>query len=130
MADRNTERRRESQRAYAAQREALHRAHARSAVDVFVSPFDILRRGDGTELSYSTWPEGVVTWLPRTDCIAFTGTQDAQRWYMIVPWDSALQICKGAVEPVLDVDPTRFQTLEWPDAGILRRLSKLAILRK
>jgi hypothetical protein len=122
--------RREQQENYARQRRALEVEHARSGTDVFLSPFDVLRTGDGLEQSYCTWPEGVTSSLPRADCIGFTGKRGNQRWYLIVPWDKALQICGDLLERVADIEPPRFATTGWPDTEQLRRLDEAAIVRK
>lgn len=129
MAGLAAEKRKEMQGVYAAQRQALERIHAERGVDVFVSPFDIVRDKTGTELSYCTWPEGAVAWLPRTDCIAFTGNRAGKRWYLIVPWDTAMAICVSAVEQVPDVTPERFRTVKWPSAEQQRMLAEVAVIR-
>ena len=122
--------RRNIQRSYAEQREVLDRTHAERGIDVFVSPFDIVRDKTGTERSYCTWPEGVAAWLPRTECIAFTGTRAGVRWYMIVPWEMAMAICENAVEPIPETEPPRYRTVKWPDAAQLCMLGEVAVLRK
>jgi hypothetical protein len=121
--------RRAQQALYARQRRDLEVEHARSGCDVFVSPFDVLRTGDGTELSYCAWPERVRSWLPRADCIAFTGKEGDKRWHMIVPWDAAVGICGGLLERVPGVDPVRYENVGYPDAAQLRRRSLSTSLR-
>lgn len=122
--------RREQQDHYARQRRALQADHAQRGIDVFLSPFDILRTADDLEQSYCTWPEGVASSLPRADCIAFTGKRGNGRWYLIVPWEKAAAVCQGLLERVADIEPPRFATLGWPDSEQLRRLDELAIVRK
>jgi hypothetical protein len=122
--------RREQQESYARQRRALEADHAQRGIDVFLSPFDILRTASGLDQSYCTWPEGVASSLPRADCIAFTGKRENQRWYLIVPWDQALTVCVGLLERVPGVEPARFATVGWPDTEQLRRLDEAAIVRK
>lgn len=115
---------------YGRQRQALDAAHARDGVDVFVSPFDILKTGTGSELSYSTWPEGVLAWLPRTECIALTGARNGVRWFLIVPWKDVEAICPGALAPVPGQSPERLRTVSWPSAQQLARLEALAVVKK
>jgi hypothetical protein len=122
--------RRTQQGLYARQRLALEVEHAQRGIDVFLSPFDILRGGDGVEISYCTWPEGVGSSLPRADCIAFTGMRGANRWYLIVPWDEALAICSGLLERIPGAEPARFASAGWPNADQLRRLNEVAVVRK
>jgi hypothetical protein len=122
--------RREQQDLYAQQRRALEVEHARGGTDVFLSPFDILRTGDGIELSYGTWPEHVRSSLPRADCIAFTGKRGDKRWYLIVHWDAAMAICGGLLERIPGVVPARYANVGWPDAEQLRRLGEVAVVRK
>ncbi len=122
--------RRERQDLYARQRRGLEAEHAQSGPDVFLSPFDILRTADGIELSYCTWPEDVRSSLPRADCIAFTGKRADKRWYVIVPWDAAIDICGGLLERIPGVEPARYANVGWPDAEQLRRLGEVAVLRK
>lgn len=122
--------RRELQETYARQRCALELEHAQNGIDVFVSPFDILRTSDGVEQSYCTWPEGVASSLPRTDCIAFTGKRRDERWYLIVPWAKVVPVCGNQLERVPGVEPARFATVGWPDTEQLRHLDEDAIARK
>jgi hypothetical protein len=122
--------RRGQQDLYARQRRVLEVEQARDGIDAFVSPFDILRTGDGVELSYCTWPEGVSSLLPRADAIAFTGKHGGKHWYLIVPWDAALAICGGLLERIPGVEPARFAGGRWPDAEQLRRLDEAAVVRK
>lgn len=118
------------QEIYGRQRRVLEAEHARAGVDIFLSPFDILRSQDGTALSYCTWPEGVASSLPRADCIAFTGMRDKQRWYTIVPWDTVLAVCGSLLRRVPDLEPVRFEVVGWPDPQQLRRLQDAAVVRK
>jgi len=117
------------QKAYAAQREALDRVHAQRGIDVFVSPFDIVRDTTGAERSYCTWPEDVTCWLPQTECIAFTGNRAGKTWYLVVPWDMAMAICEKALEPVANIEPVRFRTVNWPDPAQLHVLAEVAVIR-
>ncbi len=121
--------RRELQASYARQRAALDASHARDGVNVFVSPFDILRDAAGTELSYSTWPEGVPTWLPRTECIALAGKRAEARWGLVVRWEDVEAICPGALAPVVGPTPVRMRTVAWPDAARLAALTAVAIIK-
>lgn len=122
--------RKELAAAYGRQREALDAAHGREGVDVFVSPFDILKSEAGNELSYSTWPEGVLAWLPRTECIALTGNRGGLRWFLIVPWGDVEAICPGALSSVPGQSPERVQTVRWPNAQQLAQLEVVAVVKK
>ncbi len=122
--------RHELARVYGRQREALDAAHISEGIDVFVSPFDILRNSEGVEFSYCTWPEGVVAWLPRTECIALTGKRAEARWFLIVWWEDVEAICPGALEPVPDQFPKRTRTVGWPNPEQLERLNAVAIVKK
>lgn len=116
--------------AYGRQRAALDAVHAQEGVDVFISPFDILRDNAGTELSYSTWPEGVLAWLPRTDCIGFTGKRGEARWFLIVRWEDVDTICPGALSPVPNLLPERMRTVRWPDVEQLEKLATVAVIKR
>lgn len=120
----------QQQELYAEQRQALEAGHRRSGTDVFLSPFDILKTGDGRERSYCTWPEGAVSSLPKTECIAFTGKIRGERWYVIVPWEIVSKTCDELLEPESGMDPLRFLTTGWPDASQLRVLAEAAIVRR
>lgn len=89
----NTGKRRALANRYGQQRAALDAAHEETGADVFVSPFDILIDQNGNEFSYSTWPEGVTAWLPRTECIAFTGGHSGTFWFLMVRWEDVDAIC-------------------------------------
>ena len=102
--------RRATQRAYALQRAELDREHAGRGFDIFVSPFDIVTDQKRVEYSYCTWAEGVAAWLPRTECIAFTGKNGEKRWILIVRWKDVDAICADALEPVPGIHPPRFKT--------------------
>jgi hypothetical protein len=122
--------RQQLQSTYARQRAELDAAHAKAGLDVFVSPFEILKDPKGTEFSYSTWPEGVTAWLPCTECIAFTGTNTVGRWFMIVPWLDVERICPEALRAVPGASPERFQTVAWPAPDQLANLGTLALVKK
>jgi hypothetical protein len=99
------------------------------AEDLFVAPFDIVREKSGREVSYATWPEGVTAWLPRAECIGFTGKRSGARWFLIVSWEDVERICGPILGVVPTIDPPRFRTLTWPDAAQFERLAELAVIR-
>ena len=117
-------------RIYGRQRVALDAYHRQHGIDVFISPFDILKNKTGVELSYSTWPDGVIAWLPRTECIAFTGKRSGAHWFLIVRWGDVEVICPKALTPVPNQSPERMLTVTWPNESQLEGLSKLAIIKK
>jgi hypothetical protein len=84
----------------------------------------------GTEFSYATWPEGVRAWLPRTECVALTGTRAGVRWFFIVAWSDVTKICPDTLVPVAGVSPERYETKQWPDSDQLDRLASAALIRK
>lgn len=117
-------------REYARQHAALDAEHHRAGVDIFISPFDIVKENDGTELSYCTWPEGVRAWLPRTDCVALTGKQAGRLWFFIVRWEDLHAICPNALVPVAGIVPERLQTAVWPGAEELTKLKARAVIKQ
>jgi hypothetical protein len=124
-----TARRTKKQSEYAEQRSAIDAQHERSGADIFVSKFDILKTPTGRAMSYGTWSNEVTrTWLPQTDCIAFTGRRDGKRWSYIVPWDVALGVCTGLLEPVPNLRPRRFETRGWPAPEALEKLRAAAVI--
>lgn len=114
--------------AYARQRAELDARHVEAGIDVFVSPFDILTDKVGVEFSYSTWPEGVATWL-RTECVALTGKRSGHSWFLIVRWEVLEATCPGALAPIADSSPVRLRTITWPSAAELATLETLAIIK-
>lgn len=122
--------RRELSEAYGRQRAELDAAHASDGTDVFVSPYDIVRDSSGNELSYATWPEGMPTWLPKADSIAFTGQRGDARWFFIVRWEDVEAACPGVLMPIPELTPARFRTVSWPSSAQLEKLSVSAVIRK
>ena len=122
--------RKKQQAAYAAQRTELDAVHASCGVNVFVSPFDILKQPNGIEISYCTWPEGVASWLPRTDAIAFTGTDGDRRWFLIVPWEDVERTCSDVLAAEDVKGPPRFRTLRELTAAELSKLRSFALLQR
>ncbi len=90
--------------------------------DVFVATYTAVRTDDGTILTYSTWTDGVPTWLPKTDDIALVGGSQEDPTVMRVPWDALAKF----VEQVPGVNPPRFKTKDWPGVEDFEELAKLA----
>ena len=91
--------------------------------DVFVASYVAVQREDGTITSYSTWTDGVPTWLPKTDDVALVGGNPEDPTVLRVPWEAM----EGMLRELPDVYPPRFETGDWPDAADLEKLRAVAL---
>jgi hypothetical protein len=77
------------------------------------------RKGTNELASYSVWAKGVLTWLPRTDLIAFVAEHGQQP--QMVPWDRAVEVV-GDLMQAVDIYPQRWQVLDFPNDDQLRAM--------
>lgn len=111
-------------RDYAEQKMLLDRIHAASGVEIFVSTFSALRRKSSGELvSYSTWSEGVRTYLPRTDYVALVNADES---VLVARWERLQAEAPGLMEPVPGAFPPRWKVEGFPAPEQVRRMDGTA----
>ena len=96
---------------YGTQKRALDAAHAQAGTDIFVASYQVFRNRDtGVLRSLSVWTEGVVTWLPETECVALvqpgSDTHSRPRSMREVAFESI----RDRLSPVPDAHPARWET--------------------
>jgi len=93
---------------YAAQAQVLEQWQKKQGIDVFVAKYSLIRRDDGSVFSWCAWADGVVASLPQTDFVV-AGSDGPDRWTAFVPFDVALRVGAGMIEPAnLSFGPPRF----------------------
>ncbi len=110
---------------YAEQKQLLDQIHRQKNNDLFVANFSMISRNDGLR-SYSVWPRGTPTLLPRTDHVSLVD-HVFNRTYL-VPLDK-LQSVIGCLMTDTDYYPIRFHVSEFPDDEQLDQLDPY-VLRK
>jgi hypothetical protein len=97
---------------YSEQKAGLDRLHERTGEDVFVASYNAIRNDEtGASQSYTIWPGGIRSWLPRADFIAFTESPDDEPH--IYTWDQAVPVVGGLMKS-LGLYPERFAVSEFP----------------
>ncbi|MEO5560453.1 MAG: hypothetical protein ABIR10_12290 [Dokdonella sp.] len=101
---------------YEDQKKSLEKHHESIGHDVFVASFGVIEK-DGEYVSWCTWPEGVLTLLPKTDVIALVRPeQKAVPERLMMDWDIVARIAGHRMKPTTE-NPTRFLLDTFPNAG-------------
>ena len=108
------------------QKELLDALHARRGLGLAVASCQLMARDDLGTFSFSVWPEGADTLLPRTEFIVFNRRDDDPDGPLLVPWPEATSVVGPLMEPT-DHAPERWRVRGFPDAAQLARLKELAI---
>jgi hypothetical protein len=117
--------------AYALQREELEAAqHEDEDEDPpFVAGASGIAVHDG-ELAvvYTTWTDGVTTWLPRAHYVALGRLTEARPEPLMVPWRALFEHAAAHLEVVPDVYPPRWQTTaDLPTGDVWHALERQAV---
>ena len=115
--------------AYRDQQDALQAYCEKIGIDAFVASMDLTTaKGDpALLLTWATWTQGVATWLPKVDLLAFNRNVGAEKFdTLFVPWASAYELCRAYMRP-LDENPVRFSVEAFPDEHDWQRLRERAV---
>lgn len=110
--------------AYRDQQEALQKHCESAGVDIYVASVDLMQmKADPNRLrTWAAWTEGVPTWLPKVDLIAFNKAIAGDNYETaIVPWDAAYELCQSYLKP-LEEHPVRFSVESFPNDDDWRKL--------
>lgn len=113
--------------AYRDQQEALQDYCTKTGIDAFVASVGLMpMKADPRQLrTWATWTQGVATWLPKVDLIAFNKSTDEEAFEtVIVPWDRAYELCQSYLTP-LEEQPVRFSAETFPNADDWQKLCSL-----
>jgi uncharacterized protein YtpQ (UPF0354 family) len=98
-------------RDYENQKSLLDRLHAERGQHIFVASYQAMKNTEtGRVFSYSLWPKGAVTLLPRTDRIAFV---EVGKDSLLADWDRAAEVLGGLMKPMA-IYPERLHVSEFP----------------
>ena len=76
-------------------------------------------------LTWATWTDGISTWLPKVDVIAFNKASDDEAFEMVmVPWDRAYELCRAYLNP-LPEEPIRFSVESFPSDADWNKLRSM-----
>lgn len=104
---------------YAGQKEAFEKAHQAEGRDIFVAPYDMIRRSEhGLDESWCTWVEGIDSLLPRTDLVALSDEADRP---FLAPWDVVIANA-GDLLAATDDMPVRYRPLSYPPTDVIRAI--------
>lgn len=110
--------------AYRDQQDALQKHCESAGIDTFVASVGLMpMNADPNQLrTWATWTEGVSTWLPKVDVLAFNKATDGDAFEtVIVPWDAAYELCRPYLKP-LEEQPVRFRTEAFPSEDDWQKL--------
>ncbi|CAN5590008.1 hypothetical protein BH09MYX1_BH09MYX1_57210 [soil metagenome] len=79
--------------------------------------------------SLSTWPEGVESWLPKTDLVGLV-LRLTSKETLLVKWGDLVSVCPAILRPIPSYEPALFKHKGWPSESQLAELRELALLRK
>jgi hypothetical protein len=93
----------------------------------FVATYSMFARNDSPDAlaSYCAWTQGVPSWLPRTDIVAFNKPLANEQWdRALVPWEDAVRICGHYME-LKKEDPPRWFVTEFPNDAEWQQLQAI-----
>lgn len=102
--------------AYRDQQDVLQEYCLKNGIDAFVASVSLMptKQDPNQLLTWATWTDGISTWLPKVDVIAFNKTSDDEAFEMVmVPWDRAYELCRAYLNP-LPEEPIRFSVESFP----------------
>lgn len=113
-------------RIYAAQKELLKQFPEVLSDERYVSSFMPFQDDHGNLSSESTITEGVPTWLPKTDRIAFVKIRNGEAELQAVgAWDTIEKICPDLLQPCeVTSYPPRFEVNNFPTNFQIARINQ------
>jgi len=101
---------------YGSQKELLEALHEKNGEDIFVASYTVLKNNDTDKLtSLSTWTQGVLSLLPKTDLVAMVmpGIQEGDYDSKILSWQD-LQGIAGELMQLVEGYPERYLVTSFP----------------
>jgi hypothetical protein len=101
---------------YGDQKAALDELHEKTRKDIFVASYSATQNQETGEVrSYCVWSEGVVAFLPKTDCICFFRPRDDENGDIVAtaPWADAEAVLGDRIKPV-GIYPERYLVEGFP----------------
>lgn len=106
---------------YGQQAGRLRALYEGTGEDVYVASYmQFAAQSDGRAFSVTSWADGIVSSLPRTDYIAMGPEGES----FLVPFDTVVAELGLAPEP--DSVPSRYRVGAWPDSAVLERFRAAA----
>lgn len=100
-------------RDYDEQKQLLESLHEKRHEDIFVASLTVTQdTTTGAYSSYTVWPDGIDTMLPKAERIAFM-SNDGKTVRGMVPWDTVRREV-GALMQKKDVTPARYRVQTFP----------------
>jgi uncharacterized protein YtpQ (UPF0354 family) len=91
---------------------------------VFVASFSVMESPAERWISYGVWGDGVPTWLPVTDAIAFTSSRFGEDKFRMGPWPWAdVERVAGALMEKKDVTPERVFVNAFPTDEMIQAIT-------
>jgi hypothetical protein len=110
---------------YDEQKRILEALHEKTGKDLFVATFTLNELKTGEYVSYSVWPKGAATLLPKTDLIIFVDGDKPKESQILggVQWDDVIAV---ADDMLLDTEmfPPRYYVSKFPTAEQLAAMPK------
>lgn len=103
---------------YEEQKEALDAWNERRGIPTFVASYMGMKDEAGEIGSAAVWTQGVHSWLPKTDQIAFV-MEGEGGVVGTASWDRFVEAFPGSLSEVADIYPKRFETQDFPDLEAL-----------
>ena len=103
---------------YGSQKELLDALHEKNGEDIFVASYTVLKNNDTDKLtSLSTWTQGVISLLPRTDLVAMVIPKGTEGEYdsKILSWQDLCTIAADLMQ-VVEGYPVRYLVRAFPAA--------------
>lgn len=112
---------------YAEEKQLLEALHEKTGLDVYVGAFTVTRADQtGDYSTYCVWSQGVDTWLPEADQVAFVragagGKLDPGAPPVVAPWSRVRDVVGTLMEP-LGSYPPRYRVRGFPSGEQLTAL--------
>lgn len=111
---------------YTQQQELLNEIHEKEGVDMFVAGYKLLERKDGVAYTICVWTSGIDSSLPQTEKIAFLMDPKGND-RCVVPWQAAVSVVGGLMEPEEGLQPVRYRVRQFPNAAQIAKLRGFAV---
>jgi hypothetical protein len=109
---------------YDEQKDLLEKLNEKNNQDVFVASHSLYRNEDDGLFSASTWSEGVFTWLPETNLVAFVkDTENDTEMLGTATWERVKEVLGNKLIPLDDMLPVRYEVTTFPSELELQNLN-------